>query len=115
MDAELLQAFNALEKKIDANNEQVNRRFDAMDRALEKIEKTHDADHDKLIELKANIENNVKDFNDHIIDEREYGRRTDAKFQDVYGKLWKFGTAIAILSAGIGGGSYKIIDWIFGG
>lgn len=105
MDAELKQWAERVEGKID----QLSNRFD-------KLETSHDADHDELIRLQGKLEAHNEAYKTHCDGEETKGRGQSERIDKVDGKVNKLIIALIILL--VGGGSTQLpalIKLIIGG
>lgn len=104
MDAELKQAFDRLEEKVDG-----------LRATVEKVESAHSVDHDKIIRLEVAIENAIIELGKHTAAECDYGKKTEQRIDSIEEKLLKYGVIITLIASSIGGGSGEIIRALLGG
>ena len=116
MDADIKQYFDdglsRIEHKIDTGTAETNRRFDNIEKWLEKIEKTHDSDHDKLIKLESQIEQNAIDLSQHKADDKEWGKAMSKRLDVIERNNFRQTIAIVALSLASGAGLTKIIQMV---
>jgi chromosome segregation ATPase len=115
MDNELKQVLDSILDKINTNNSNVLLRLDGVDKNLNALQSSFSHDHDKLIRLEGEIEQNRKELENQKENEAVYGRQLDKKLTTLESrqdgmntKLIKYGTIITALAgaAGLGGGLF---------